>query len=274
MANHVKLAVSLSSDRHFGCFCRVAIVFSYSQKGIGLLDYLVLLGILIVIVGFALKLDAILIIFAAAIVTALVGGIGVDGFLATLGSSFVSNRSMAVFIIILLVVGTLERNGLKEAAAALIGKAKRATPGIVIALYGMMRVVFAAFNVGFGGVAGFVRPIIMPMAVGAIEAAGYKPREEYVEELKGMAAGMENVAWFFGQMLFVGTGGALLVQSTLKPLGYNVDLLRMALIEIPVAVIAVGTTAAYYIIKDRHLRAMYYGDAAVSGTAAASVQKG
>ena len=172
------------------------------------------------------------------------------------------------------MVGTLERNGLKEAAAALIGKAKRATPGIVIALYGMMRVVFAAFNVGFGGVAGFVRPIIMPMAVGAIEAAGYKPREEYVEELKGMAAGMENVAWFFGQMLFVGTGGALLVQSTLKPLGYNVDLLRMALIEIPVAVIAVGTTAAYYIIKDRHLRAMYYGDAAVSGTAAASVQKG
>ena len=86
------------------------------------MDYLVLLGILIVIVGFALKLDAILIIFAAAIVTALVGGIGVDGFLATLGSSFVSNRSMAVFIIILLVVGTLERNGLKEAAAALIGK--------------------------------------------------------------------------------------------------------------------------------------------------------
>ena len=142
------------------------------------MDYLVLLGILIVIVGFALKLDAILIIFAAAIVTALVGGIGVDGFLATLGSSFVSNRSMAVFIIILLVVGTLERNGLKEAAAALIGKAKHATPGIVIALYGMMRVVFAAFNVGFGGVAGFVRPIIMPMAVGAIEAAGDKRRGE------------------------------------------------------------------------------------------------
>lgn len=37
------------------------------------MDYLVLLGILIVIVGFALRLDAILIIFAAAIVTALVG---------------------------------------------------------------------------------------------------------------------------------------------------------------------------------------------------------
>ena len=46
------------------------------------MDYLVLLGILIVIVGFVLKLDAILIIFAAAIVTALVGGIGVPFVLA------------------------------------------------------------------------------------------------------------------------------------------------------------------------------------------------
>lgn len=46
------------------------------------MDYLVLLGILIVIVGFVLKLDAILIIFAAAIVTALVGGIGAPFVLA------------------------------------------------------------------------------------------------------------------------------------------------------------------------------------------------
>jgi len=114
------------------------------------MDYLVLLGIVIVIVGFALKLDSILIIFAAAIVTALVGGIGVDGFLTTLGESFVSNRSMAVFIIILLVVGTLERNGLKDAAAALIGKAKNATPGIIIALYGVMRVAFAATSTSAG----------------------------------------------------------------------------------------------------------------------------
>lgn len=52
------------------------------------------------------------------------------------------------------------------AAAQLIGKVKNATPGMAIALYGVMRLVFAAFNVSFGGVAGFVRPVIMPMAVG------------------------------------------------------------------------------------------------------------
>ena len=228
------------------------------------MEYLVLLGIAVVIVGFALRLDAILIVFLAAVVTALLGGLGVDGFLTTLGESFVSNRSVALFIIILLVTGTLERNGLKQAAADLIGRARGATPGIIIALYGVMRLVFAAFNVSFGGVAGFVRPIIMPMAVGAIEAAGHEPREDYVEELKGMASGMENVAWFFGQVLFVGTAGALLVQTTLAPLGYDVDLLQLAIIEIPVALIAVGVTAVYYIIKDSRLRRRYYGTAATA----------
>lgn len=224
------------------------------------MNYLVLIGILIVIVGFALKLDSILIIAVAAVVTALVGGLGIDGLLTTLGTSFVSNRSMAIFIIVVLVTGTLERNGLKKAAAALIGRVKNATPGMVIALYGVMRLVFAAFNVSFGGVAGFVRPVIMPMAVGAIEAKGLEPKDEYVEELKGMASGMENIAWFFGQVLFVGTSGALLVQSTMAPLGYDVDLLQMALIEVPVALIAVGFSAVYYIVKDNKLRKKYYGE--------------
>lgn len=228
------------------------------------MNYLVLIGIAIVIVGFALKLDAILIVMAAGLATALIGGLGIDGFLITLGKSFVSNRSMAIFIIVMFVAGTLERNGLKKAATALIGMFKNATPGIVVALYGVMRVVFAAFNVGFGGVAGFVRPVVIPMAVGAITAAGHKPNPKHVDQIKGMASGMENVAWFFGQMLFVGGGGALLVQSTLATLGYDVDLLRLALVEVPVCIIAVVVTAIYYIVKDAKLRRKYYGEAATS----------
>ena len=180
------------------------------------MELLKLLGIVIVIAGFALKLDSILVILVAAVVTALVGGLGPVTLLETLGSTFVANRSMAIFIIVMLVTGTLERNGLREAAAALIGKFKGATSGLVIGIYGVMRSIFAAFNVGFGGVAGFVRPVIMPMAEGAIVAQGYEPNEEHVEELKGMASGMENITWFFGQVLFVGGSGGLLVQSTLS----------------------------------------------------------
>ena len=51
------------------------------------MEYLVLLGIAVVIVGFALRLDAILIVFLAAIVTALLGNLGIDGFLTTLNRS-------------------------------------------------------------------------------------------------------------------------------------------------------------------------------------------
>lgn len=219
-----------------------------------------LIGILIVIIGFALKLDSILIILVAAIVTAITGGLGVEGLLTTLGTSFVSNRSMAIFILIMLVTGTLERNGLKESAAKLIGKIKNASAGAVIGAYGVMRSIFAAFNISFGGVAGFVRPIIMPMVIGSIEAKGKEPEEDYVEELKGMSSGMENIAWFFFQVLFVGGPGALLVQATLKDLGYETSLLDLAKVEIPVALFAVIVAIVYYFLKDRKLYKKYYSN--------------
>lgn len=224
-----------------------------------MMELLKLLGILIVIVGFALKLDSILIIVVAAIVTALVSGLGVEGLLQTLGESFVSNRSMAIFILIMLVTGTLERNGLKNAAAALIGKFKRASAGMVVGAYGIMRGIFAAFNVSFGGVAGFVRPIIMPMIDGAIKAQGHEPNEDHVEELKGMASGMENIAWFFCQVLFVGGAGGLLVQSTLEPLGYHVELIDLALVEIPIGIFAIVLGIVYYYLRDKKLSKKYYG---------------
>ncbi|WP_353094696.1 DUF969 family protein [Tissierella praeacuta] len=224
------------------------------------MELIKLLGILIVIVGFALKKDSILIILCAAIVTAFVGNLGVVGLLETLGNSFVSNRSMAIFILIMLVTGTLERNGLKEAAAKLIGKVKGASPGKVIGIYGIMRGIFAAFNVSFGGVAGFVRPIIMPMATGSVEASGRSIDERHLEEIKGMASGMENIAWFFCQVLFVGGAGGLLVQSTLASLGYNVELIDLVKVEIPVAIVAVLVAIVYYYLKDKKLYKKYYDE--------------
>ena len=138
------------------------------------MELLKLLGILIVVIGFVLKLDSILIIMIAAIVTALVAGMDPVTFLETLGSSFVANRSMCVFVMVMVVTGTLERNGLKQAAANLMKKFKNASAGVVLAIYGVFRLVFAAFNVSFGGVAGFVRPIVLPMATAAAKKNGKK----------------------------------------------------------------------------------------------------
>ncbi len=214
------------------------------------MELLKLLGILIVIVGFLLKMDSILIVMASAVVTGLVSGMDPITLLSVLGSSFISNRSMCVFVLIMLVTGTLERNGLKQAAAQFMSKFKNATAGMVIGIYGVFRMIFAAFNVNFGGVAGFVRPIVMPMAIAAAKRKNENISDDYIDNLKGMASGMENVAWFFGQVLFVGTPGMLLVQSTLADLGYDVTLKDLMMVQIPVALIALVVSILYYCIKD------------------------
>ncbi|EMF0294212.1 DUF969 domain-containing protein [Enterococcus hirae] len=221
-------------------------------------NYLSLLGVLIVIIGFALKLDSILIVMVALIVTALTGGLGIEGMLETLGTSFVNNRGMAIFIIIMLATGTLERNGLKESAASLIKRFKKVSAGMIIDIYGVFRMIFAAFNVSFGGVAGFVRPIIMPMALGTVESKGLEIDPQHEEELKGMSSAMENICWFFSQVLFVGGAGALLVQSTLKGLGYEVTLGQLALVEVPVAVVALIVASIYFYLREKKLAKKYY----------------
>lgn len=226
------------------------------------MELLKLLGVLIVIIGFALKLDSILIIVVAAIVTALVGGIGFGELLEIFGSTFVANRGMCIFIIVMLVTGTLERNGLREAAANLIGKVKGATPGKVVGVYTAIRGFFGAFNVGIGGIPGFVRPVLMPMATASLENEGIEPNEEHIDKIKGMASGAENIGWFFCQVLFVGGAGALLVQSTLAGLGYEVELIDLAKVEIPVALFALAITIVYYILRDKKMTKKYYGDKA------------
>lgn len=218
-----------------------------------------LIGVAIVILGFAFKLDNIAIILAAGFVTGLVGGMDIVKILETIGGSFVANRGMAIFIVIMLVTGTLERNGLREMAAKLIGKIKNATAGMVIGAYGLLRLVLAAFNVSLGGTAGFVRPVVMPMATGAVESKHGEPNEDHLEEIKGMSAGMENTTWFFGQVLFIGGSGALLVQSTLKGLGYEVNLVDLAKVEIPVAIFALVVASIVYYLKDKRLSKTLYG---------------
>lgn len=223
------------------------------------MEYITLIGIAVVILGFALKLDNILTVIAAIIVTGLAGGLGIQGLLDTLGASFVANRNITTFITVLIVTGTLERSGLKEAAAALIGKVKNASAGAIVAVYAVMRGIFAAFNISFGGVAGFVRPLIMPMSTAAVKNKYGEVNEEHEEQIKGMASSAENVGNFFFQVLFVGGSGALLVQGTLAGLGYEVDLMELAMAEIPVAVTAIVVAVIYYIVRDKRMMKKYYG---------------
>ncbi|MCI9056571.1 MAG: DUF969 family protein, partial [Oscillospiraceae bacterium] len=96
-----------------------------------------LLGVLVVIVGFALKLEPIAIIFVSAAVTAVCGQIPLTELLETVGSTFVANRTQLITLILMILTGTLERNGLKEAGAELIRKLKGLSTGMLMAVWGV-----------------------------------------------------------------------------------------------------------------------------------------
>ena len=135
--------------------------------------YWCLLGVLVVIIGFAIKLEPIAIIVVSAIVTAIFGGINVIDLLETVGTTFVANRNQLITIILMILTGTLERNGLKEAGADLIRRAKGLTTGMLIAIWGVLDEIFIIFKIPIGGIPSFVRPIMMPMTLGIIESKGY-----------------------------------------------------------------------------------------------------
>ena len=61
-------------------------------------DAIKLIGIVIVIIGFALKFDTLATVVVAGIVTGLVGGMSIMDILSTLGSAFLTNRTATLFL--------------------------------------------------------------------------------------------------------------------------------------------------------------------------------
>ncbi|ABY92662.1 DUF969 domain-containing protein [Thermoanaerobacter brockii subsp. lactiethylicus] len=207
-----------------------------------------LIGILIIIVGFVLKLDTLAVVLIAGIVTGLVAGVPFHKIVEILGKAFVDNRYMSIFIISLPVIGILERYGLRERAAYVIGKIKAATVGKVTSLYLALRTLAAMFGLRLGGHVQFIRPLILPMAEGAAMNRYGEIKSEDHETIKGLEAAVENYGNFFGQNAFVAAGGVLLIVGVLKELNYTVEALDIAKASIPIALIimVVGTLQFFY----------------------------
>jgi uncharacterized membrane protein len=212
-----------------------------------------LIGVLIVLVGFALRLDTIGVVLVAGIVTGLVGGLSVGDILRTLGTAFTTNRYMTLFLITLPVIGILERYGLREVAARAIRSIKAATSGRVMTIYMVVRELAAAFSLRLGGHVQFIRPLVYPMALGAAEVKFEEVDEESKELIKGHSAAAENYGNFFGQNVFIAAGGVLLIVGTLAELGVEVTAEQVSLASIPIAVIAFIATLIQNIFFDRKL---------------------
>lgn len=219
------------------------------------MEIIKLIGVLIVIVGFILKLDTLAVVVVAGIATGLVAGMGPVEILDTLGTAFITNRTATLFVLTLPVIGLCERYGLKDKAVDLIRSIKSATTGRLLAIWQAVRTLASAFSLRIGGHPQFIRPLINPMAQAAYVAQYGEPDEKTEDKIKGLAAGTENYGNFFAQNCFMGSSGTLLIVSTLTEQGFEVSALEIAGQSIPIAVISVVVGVIYALIWDQIFKA-------------------
>jgi uncharacterized membrane protein len=151
-----------------------------------------LIGILVIALGFALRFNTLLVVMAAGIVTGLVAGMSFNEIMEAFGRYFVENRYMTLPVVLMVpLIGLLERHGLQERAVMLIRKAKALTAGRVILLYAGMRQLSVALgiNIGSGGAhAGLVRPLVAPMAEAAAALQAEAAARQQTAALRAEAA--------------------------------------------------------------------------------------
>lgn len=221
------------------------------------MELLKLIGVLIVIVGFILKLNTLAVVVVAGLATGFVAGMTPMEILDTLGTAFITNRTATLFVLTLPVIGLCERNGLKDKAVDFIKSIKNATTGRLIAIWQIIRTLASAFSLRIGGHPQFIRPLINPMAQAAAVAQYGEVDEKTEDQIKGLAAGSENYGNFFAQNCFMGASGTLLIVSTLTEQGYAVDALQIAGQSIPIAVVSVIVGVVYALVFDAMIKRRY-----------------
>ncbi|MET0265168.1 MAG: DUF969 domain-containing protein [Duganella sp.] len=199
-----------------------------------------LLGVGVIILGFALRAHPVLVVVAACFVTGFAAAMDVSTLLATLGAAFIKTRNLPLILLLpLAAIGLLERYGLKEHAQASIARIKSATTGRLLIVYLAIRELSAAFGLtSLGGHPNMVRPLIAPMAEGAAEIRypALPPHLRY--RIRAMSAATDNVGLFFGEDVFVAFGAIVLMQTFLQGEGLQVEPLHIALWGIPTAITA------------------------------------
>ncbi|WP_135211634.1 DUF969 domain-containing protein [Vitreimonas flagellata] len=227
---------------------------------------LVLLGIGVVVLGFALRANPLVVVMAAALTTGLAAAwtpdadlqMMYDAALATIaafGKAFNDSRYVSIVWVVLAAIGLLERAGLQERARIAIANVKAATTGRLLWLYFVIRQAAAALGLtSLGGHAQMVRPLVAPMAEGAAESKyGALPdRERYL--IRAHAASADNIALFFGEDIFIAIASILLIKGFLEQNGIIVEPLQLSIWAIPTAIAALLIHSLRLWLLDRRLK--------------------
>ena len=216
-----------------------------------------LIGVLIVVIGFIFKIETLFTVLVAGIATGLVAGLDINQILTILGESFVANRAVSLFILTLPVIGILERYGLRQRAVYLIESLGKLTAGGVLSIYMLIRQIAGALSIRMSGHPQFVRPLVNPMAQAAAISKHKNVEKEDQEAIKALSAASENYGNFFGQNLFAGSSGVLLIASTLSEQGFKVSELEIAKASIIMAIVAFLVSALQNYLFDKKLNRKY-----------------
>lgn len=196
------------------------------------MNYWVLAGIAVMIAGFTLRLNALVVVVLAALATGLAAGFDLVAIVSAFGKAFNDTRYVSVVWIVLPVIGLMERHGLQERARALIEGLKGATLPRLLTGYLLLRQVTSALGLtSIAGHAQTVRPLLAPMA----EAAARPKDEAEAERVKAMAAGTDNVGLFFGEDIFIAIGSILLMKGFMEQNGIILQPLELSVWAIPTA---------------------------------------
>ncbi len=199
-----------------------------------------LIGVAVIIAGFILRFNPMLVVIVTAIATAFAAGFPIDKILATIGAGFVKTRNLPLIILLpLAVIGLLERHGLRQHAQNWISSIQSATAGRLLIVYLAARQLTAAIGLtSLGGHPQMVRPLIAPMAEGATEARHGKLPDRIRHKLRAFSAATDNVGLFFGEDIFVAFGAIVLMTTFLREAGIEVEPIHVALWGIPTAICA------------------------------------
>jgi len=216
-----------------------------------------LIGIAIVILGFALRINPLLVVASAAIATGLGAGHSLTQVVGELGKAFINSRSVAVVWMALPVIGMLERAGLKERSSELIAGIRVATTGRLLIAYLALRQLSSALGLtSLGGHPQMVRPILAPMAEAAAERQRGRLSDRTRWFIRAHAAAVDNIGVFFGEDVFIAIGSILLIRSFLEQNGIRVEPRQLAYWAIPTAIAAFLIHGARLLLLDRRIKAM------------------
>ncbi|QNP50034.1 DUF969 domain-containing protein [Diaphorobacter aerolatus] len=228
-----------------------------------------LIGVAIIIAGFVLRFNPMLVVIVTAIGTALAAGFPIDKVLATIGTGFVKTRNLPLIILLpLAVIGLLERHGLRQHAQRWISSIKSATAGRLFIVYLAARQLTAAVGLtSLGGHPQMVRPLLAPMAEGATENRYGKLPPKVRDKLRAFSAATDNVGLFFGEDIFVAFGAIVLMTTFLREAGINVEPIHVALWGIPTAICSFVIHATRLYRLDKSLAKEIAAERASAGSA-------